>query len=184
MNVRPTPLPGVLLIEPLVHGDARGFFMETWQRERYRDAGLPAEFVQDNIALSRRGVLRGLHLQFPDAQGKLVSVMRGEVFDVAVDIRAGSPTFAQWFGAYLSDVNRHQLYVPPGFAHGYAVTSDEALVAYKCSTYYRPDAERTIRWDDPRIGIDWPLTAPELSARDAHAPLISELSGPLPTFEA
>ncbi|MBA2626858.1 MAG: dTDP-4-dehydrorhamnose 3,5-epimerase [Gemmatimonadales bacterium] len=182
MNVFSTEIPGVLRFEPPVHGDARGFFMETWHRARYRGAGIVEEFVQDNVALSRRGVLRGLHFQQPNPQGKLVSALRGEVFDVAVDVRRGSATFGKWVGACLSETNRHQLYVPPGFAHGYLVTSDEALFAYKCTANYEPASERTVRWDDPVIGIDWPNRAPTLSARDAAAPLLGDITALLPAY--
>jgi dTDP-4-dehydrorhamnose 3,5-epimerase len=170
--VRVTPLaalPEVLLVEPKVFGDARGYFFESYSARRYAEAGVPggpAAFVQDNVSYSRRGVLRGLHYQYPFGQGKLVGVLRGEVFDVAVDVRRGSPTFGRWAGECLSEGNKRQLYLPPGFAHGFLVTSPDALVAYKCTDYYHPEAERSIRWDDPRIGIDWPLDQPVVSAKD------------------
>jgi dTDP-4-dehydrorhamnose 3,5-epimerase len=166
MIVETTPLPGVLLIKPDVFGDSRGYFLESWNRRRYAEIGLDRDFVQDNQSLSRRGILRGLHFQNPEAQGKLVQVLRGEVFDVAVDIRRGSPTFGQWYGAVLSEENHHQLWVPEGFAHGFCVTSDLALFAYKCTDFYNPKAEFSLRWDDPDLGILWPIENPELSAKD------------------
>jgi dTDP-4-dehydrorhamnose 3,5-epimerase len=164
--VTPLAIPEVLLVEPAVFGDARGFFMESFSARRYADAGIPGPFVQDNVSRSRRGVLRGLHLQHPHAQGKLVSVLEGEVFDVAVDVRVGSPTFGRWVGEYLSAENHRQLWVPAGFAHGFVVTSDDALFSYKCTEYYRPEAERAVRWDDPRIGITWPVEVPVVSPKD------------------
>lgn len=186
MRVRETAIPGVLLIEPEVFGDARGWFMESWRRDRYAAAGLPADFVQDNQAFSQRGVLRGLHAQHPHGQGKLVQVLDGEVFDVAVDIRAGSPWFGRWVAATLSGENRHQFYVPPGFAHGYYVLSEAALFSYKCTETYHPETEFGVRWDDPSIAIDWPLAGePTLSAKDAGAPLLSELDpSRLPGYDA
>lgn len=182
MNILPTPLPGVLVIEPKVFGDERGFFVETWQAERYAEAGLPP-FVQDNLSLSARGVLRGLHYQEPDAQGKLVQVLQGEVFDVAVDIRVGSGTFGQWHGVTLSAENKRQFYVPPGFAHGFVVTSDTALFAYKCTALYRPQHDHSVRWDDERIGIEWPVAEPTLSAKDTDAPRLVDIPvSELPTL--
>jgi len=175
MNVVETGLPSVLLVEPDVFGDDRGFFMETWSAGRYREAGLPAEFVQDNLSYSAGGVLRGLHFQNPDQQGKLVYVLQGEVFDVAVDIRAGSPHFGEWTGATLSAENKRQLWVPEGFAHGFLVTSDAALFAYKCTAPYNRGAEAGIRWDDPEIGIRWPADEPVLSEKDRSFPLLSGL---------
>jgi dTDP-4-dehydrorhamnose 3,5-epimerase len=166
VKVTPTELPDVLRIEPKVFGDARGYFFEAYSARRYAEAGIPATFVQDNVSLSQRGVLRGLHFQHPYGQGKLVGVLRGEVFDVAVDVRRGSPTFGRWVGECLSGENKRQLYIPPGFAHGFLVTSDEALFAYKCTEYYHPETERTIRWDDARIGIRWPIDGPVVSAKD------------------
>ncbi|MBA3276938.1 MAG: dTDP-4-dehydrorhamnose 3,5-epimerase [Chloroflexia bacterium] len=174
MNILQTPLPGVLVIEPKVFGDSRGFFVETWQSERYAAAGLPA-FVQDNLSLSARGVLRGLHYQEPNAQGKLVQVLLGEVFDVAVDIRRGSATFGTWHGVTLSSENKRQFYVPAGFAHGFIVTSETALFAYKCTELYRPEHDHSLRWDDPDIGIAWPIDEPSLSAKDAEAPRLAEI---------
>lgn len=166
MNVIETKLPGVLIVEPKVFGDARGFFFETWQQNRYEAAGITGTFVQDNISFSARGVLRGLHYQNPHAQGKLVSVMQGEVFDVAVDIRVGSSTFGQWVGVFLSGENHRQLWVPPGFAHGFCVLSNTAYVIYKCTDVYSPQAEGGIIWNDPDIGIDWPLSDVQLSEKD------------------
>jgi dTDP-4-dehydrorhamnose 3,5-epimerase len=166
MQIRQTELLGVLLIEPKVFGDDRGFFLETWSADRYERQGVGARFVQDNLSKSRRGTLRGLHLQNPYAQGKLVQVIAGEVFDVAVDVRVGSPTFGRHFGVYLSDANKRQLYVPPGFAHGFCVTSDEAIFAYKCSESYHPEAELTIAHDDPALAIPWPLSSLTLSKKD------------------
>jgi dTDP-4-dehydrorhamnose 3,5-epimerase len=170
MQVIETDLPGVLIIEPKIFGDQRGFFLETFQAQRYQQAGIPGPFVQDNLSFSRRGVLRGLHFQNPNPQGKLVYVLQGEVFDVAVDIRRGSPTYGRWVGCTLSADNRRQLWVPMGFAHGFCVVSETALFAYKCTDYYNPNAEASIRWDDPTIGIDWPVSEPTLSPKDAAAP--------------
>jgi dTDP-4-dehydrorhamnose 3,5-epimerase len=169
MNVLHCPLEGLLILEPKVFGDARGYFLETWNRNRYREAGLEADFVQDNVSFSRRGILRGLHFQNPKPQGKLLQVLQGEVFDVAVDIRRSSSTFGKWHGLMLSAENKRQFYIPPGFAHGFAVISDTALFHYKCTEFYSPTDEMSIRWDDPEIGIEWPLTEPLLSDRDAKA---------------
>ena len=183
MKVEQTALPGVLVLEPKVFGDARGFFMETWNRSRYAEAGLPGEFVQDNVSYSRHGVLRGLHYQSPRAQGKLVHVLEGEVFDVAVDVRVGSPTFGRWAGATLSAQNRRQLWIPPGFAHGFCVTGETALFCYKCTELYAPEHEGSILWNDPAIGIAWPLEHPTLSAKDAAAPPLAAVSpARLPTL--
>ena len=183
MKVERTALPGVLILEPKVFGDARGFFMETWNRSRYAEAGLPGEFVQDNVSYSRHGVLRGLHYQSPRAQGKLVHVLDGEVFDVAVDVRVGSPTFGRWAGATLSAQNRRQLWIPPGFAHGFCVTGETALFCYKCTELYAPEHEGSILWNDPAIGIAWPLEHPTLSAKDAAAPPLAAVSpARLPTL--
>jgi len=174
MNVSATSLAGVLLIEPRVFGDARGFFQETWQQARYAEAGIAADFVQDNLSLSRRGVLRGLHFQQPNPQGKLVYVLQGEVYDVAVDLRLGSPSFGRAEGFRLSAETHHQLYIPPGFAHGFCVLSETVLFAYKCTALYDPSCEVTLRWDDPDLGIDWPITAPELSDKDRAGLLWAE----------
>jgi dTDP-4-dehydrorhamnose 3,5-epimerase len=175
MKVTDAGLPGILILEPKFIGDERGFFMETWQRERYAGCGLPAEFVQDNVSFSRKGVLRGLHFQNPFRQGKLLFVLRGEVFDVAVDVRLGSPTFGKWFGMTLSSAERRQLYIPPGFAHGFCVISDEALFAYKCTERYDASSEQGILWSDPDIGIAWPCANPTLSERDKLHPRLSEI---------
>jgi dTDP-4-dehydrorhamnose 3,5-epimerase len=174
MNLIETSLPGVVIIEPKVFGDERGFFLETWNQDRYRAAGLPAAFVQDNLSLSRRGVLRGLHFQNPNAQGKLVYVLQGEVFDVAVDIRLGSPTFGKVEGVTLSAENKRQLYIPPGFAHGFCVTSETALFAYKCTDLYNPQSEGSVLWNDPDLGIAWPIATPELSAKDRDGVRLAE----------
>lgn len=184
MNVVETELPGVLLIEPDVFGDARGFFMESWNGARYEEHGITDHFVQDNLSFSARGVLRGLHFQNPRSQGKLVSVLQGEVFDVAVDIRVGSPTFGGWTGSTLSAENRCQLWVPPGFAHGFLVTGEHALFSYKCTDYYAPEYDRSILWNDPEIGIRWPVETPSLSDKDRAAPPLNEMpEGTLPHFE-
>jgi dTDP-4-dehydrorhamnose 3,5-epimerase len=166
MMIVETKIPGLIIIEPKVYGDNRGFFLETWNKERYRTAGIPVDFVQDNLSLSRRGVLRGLHFQNPNTQGKLVYVLQGDVFDIAVDIRLGSPTFGEWVSLTLSGENKRQVYIPPGFAHGFCVTSDTALFVYKCTDVYNPSAEGNILWNDPALGIDWPVAAPELSPKD------------------
>ena len=167
MNVLTCDIPGLLIIEPKVFGDARGFFLETWNLHRYREAGIGVDFVQDNVSFSRRGILRGLHFQSPKPQGKLLEVLQGEVFDVAVDVRRNSATFGKWHGLVLSGENKRQFYVPPGFAHGFVVLSETALFHYKCTEFYSPKHEMALRWDDPDIGIDWPLKEPLLSERDA-----------------
>jgi dTDP-4-dehydrorhamnose 3,5-epimerase len=183
MKVVETELPGVLIVEPDRFGDERGFFQEIWHELRYRDAGITGPFVQDNLSLSRHGVLRGLHFQHPNAQGKLVYVLKGEVFDVAVDIRIGSPTFGKWIGATLSGDNGRQFYIPAGFAHGFCVTGEYALFAYKCTDFYNPQTEGTVRWDDPAIGIDWPVAAPVVSGKDNAASALADLnSARLPAF--
>ncbi len=184
MKVTELSLPGVLLVEPKVHGDARGFFVELFHQGRYAEHGIVEPFVQDNLSLSRRGVLRGLHFQNPTPQGKLVSVLSGEVFDVAVDVRRDSPTFGKWTAAILNEQNKHQLWVPGGFAHGFVVLSEQALFAYKCTNLYRPEAEHVILWSDPAIGIEWPLKEPpSLSARDrAGVPLAEFPAEKLPRF--
>ena len=185
MKVTPAALPGLLVVEPEVRSDARGYFFESYSARRYDEAGIPPAFVQDNVSLSQRGVLRGLHYQHPFAQGKLVGVLRGEVFDVAVDVRRGSPTFGRWLGTCLSAENKRQLYIPPGFAHGFLVTSPDALFAYKCTEYYRAEAERCIRWNDPAIGIAWPIDAPVVSPKDSGASTLDALPEDwLPIFEA
>lgn len=183
MNVRQTRLPGVLLVEPAAHGDHRGTFFEAYHEARYRAAGIDLPFVQDNVSVSSRGVLRGLHLQHPHGQGKLVQVLRGEVFDVAVDVRVGSPTFGQWVGELLSSENRRQLYLPPGMAHGFVVTSPEAIFSYKCTEYYHGPTERSVRWDDPAIGIEWPRMDVVLSEKDRAAPPLAAIAPTdLPTY--
>ena len=185
MKVTETSLPGVLLVEPDVHGDSRGFFMEAWNEQRYRELGIDASFVQSNVSRSAQGVLRGLHFQNPNPQGKLVQVLDGEVFDVAVDIRRGSPTFGRWCGITLSADNLRQLYVPPGFAHGFCVTSATAIFAYKCTDVYNPAAEGSIRWDDEEIGIDWPSMDILLSEKDRQAPALKDIPRDrLPSFSA
>ena len=185
MKVSPTEIAGVVLIEPRVFRDDRGYFLESWSEAAFGAAGLPSVFRQDNLSLSRVGVLRGLHYQFPTAQGKLVSVVRGEVFDVAVDIRVGSPTFGHWVGATLSAENGHQLYIPEGFAHGFQVVGTEpASFAYKCTTGYDPAGQCSIRWDDPDLGIAWPLAPTGLAPKDAEAPRLRNVPPDrLPRFE-
>ena len=176
MRVTETLLPGVLLIEPIVFGDERGFFVETFQAERYRDlAGITLPFVQDNHSRSPRGVLRGLHAQRDYPQGKLVRVASGEVFDVAVDITPASPTFGRWVGVLLSEDSQRQLWIPPGYAHGFVVLSEVADFEYKCTEYYRPDDEIGVIWNDPDIGIDWPGGQPVLSEKDAALPSLADL---------
>jgi dTDP-4-dehydrorhamnose 3,5-epimerase len=177
MRVHRTELDGVLVIEPRVFEDERGYFFETWSAQRYAELGLPSAFVQDNVSRSGRGTLRGLHLQSPPhGQGKLVFVLEGEVFDVAVDVRVGSPTFGRFVSQMLSAQNRRQLYVPPGFAHGFCVVSEHALFAYKCTEYYAPAAELSVLWNDPEIGIAWPIAAPVLSRRDAAGTPLREVA--------
>lgn len=167
MNVVTTEFPGLLVIEPKAFGDERGFFFESYQRDRYRESGIVAEFVQDNVSRSCRGTLRGLHYQLTRPQGKLVSVTRGEVFDVVVDLRRHSPTFGRWYGAILNDINHKQMYIPPGFAHGFCVTSESADFCYKCTEFYNPADERTLLWNDQAVGIEWPaLENRILSAKD------------------
>lgn len=175
MIVTQTALPGVMLIEPKVFGDERGFFLESWNARVFADAGLDMAFVQDNHSRSARGVLRGLHYQLNAPQGKLVRVTAGAVFDVAVDIRRSSPHFGRWTGHELSDANKRMLYIPPGFAHGFLVTSERADFLYKCTTLYDPVADRGIAWNDPDIAIDWPLAdiVPQLSGKDAAAPRLA-----------
>jgi dTDP-4-dehydrorhamnose 3,5-epimerase len=176
MKVTPLAIADVLLIEPDVFGDARGFFLEAFNARRYREIGIDLPFVQDNVSLSARGVLRGLHFQQPNAQGKLVQVLSGEVFDVAVDVRPGSPSFGRWVAATLTGTNHHQLWLPPGFAHGFVVLSESAMFAYKCTAFYDKASERSVRWDDPDIGIRWPVSDVQLSDKDARAPLLRELA--------
>jgi dTDP-4-dehydrorhamnose 3,5-epimerase len=176
MQVEATTLPEVLLIRPDVFEDPRGFFMESYHARKYAAQGLPGQFVQDNHSRSTRGVLRGLHYQLNHPQGKLVRVVTGEVFDVAVDIRRGSPHFGCWTGVTLSEENRLQLYIPPGFAHGFCTLSEQADFLYKCTDFYRPDDECGIAWDDPDIAIDWPAGEYQLSDKDRAFPKLSESS--------
>jgi dTDP-4-dehydrorhamnose 3,5-epimerase len=175
MKFLPTAIPEVVLVQPDVHRDDRGFFLETYQTRKYGAAGLPEEFVQDNHSYSVRGTLRGLHAQLRRPQGKLIRAILGEIFDVAVDIRPGSPTFGHWVSAVLSGENHHQLYVPPGFAHGFCVTSDTAHVQYKCTELYDRDDEIAILWNDPQIGVAWPTATPLLGPRDVAAPRLAEI---------
>jgi dTDP-4-dehydrorhamnose 3,5-epimerase len=178
MKISETSLPGVIRIEPRAFGDERGLFMETFQHDRYRELGILGageSFVQDNFSRSKKGTVRGLHFQEPQPQGKLVYVTRGAVFDVAVDVRRSSPTFARWVGATLSEDNHHQLWIPPGFAHGFCVLSDQADFVYKCTTRFAPDYDRTLAWNDPEIAIAWPLATHELtlSPKDRAAPTLA-----------
>lgn len=178
MKVTKTDLPGVLIIEPKAFGDERGFFLETFQSERYREAaGISLPFVQDNHSRSKRGVLRGLHLQTRHVQGKLVRAARGEIFDVAADIDPKSPTFGRWVGVTLSDTNHRQLWIPPGYAHGFVVVSEIADFEYKCTDYYDPQAEAGVVWNDPDLRIAWPIEAPTLSDKDKRLPKLAELAG-------
>lgn len=181
MNVVATDLAEVLLIEPKLRGDHRGFFMETYHFQRYREAGIPRPFVQDNMSRSSRGVLRGLHLQNPAGQGKLVTALRGRVLDVAVDVRVGSPNFGRHVAVELSEESRRQLWVPRGFAHGFLVLSETADFFYKCDELYSPNNEISIRWNDPAIGIGWGYENPSLSPKDAAAPLLAEVKN-LPIY--
>jgi dTDP-4-dehydrorhamnose 3,5-epimerase len=175
MNVVATELSGVLILEPRRFYDDRGFFFESYSEVSFGKAGLPSRFGQDNISFSESGVLRGLHYQLPNPQGKLCSVLRGEVFDVAVDIRKGSPTFGQWIGVTLSFENGRQIYIPPGFAHGFLVTGDCAVFHYKCTAFYDPKSEGSIAWNDPEINIRWPRDDVRLSSKDRAAPRLAEL---------
>jgi dTDP-4-dehydrorhamnose 3,5-epimerase len=175
VNVIETALPGVLIIEPKAFGDHRGFFLETFQVERYREAGITLPFVQDNHSRSQRGVLRGLHFQKTRPQGKLVSVSRGAVYDVAVDIDPASATYGQFVGVELNDDNHRQLWIPPGYAHGFCVLSEVADFQYKCTDFYFPADESGLLWNDPDVGIPWPITEPQLSAKDANNPRLRDL---------
>lgn len=175
MKVIPTGLPGCVIIEPRVFGDERGFFFESWNQPRYAEAGLPMHFVQGNVSRSAHGVLRGLHYQWPNPQGKLVSVLDGEVLDVAVDIRRGSPTFGQSTAVLLSAQNKRQFWIPEGFAHGFVTLSDSALFSYLCTAVYAADADANVRWNDATLAIDWPISAPSLSAKDAAAPFLADI---------
>ena len=183
MKIIKTPLPGCLVIEPAVHGDARGFFYESFHAEKFAQLGLDLKFVQANVSRSAQGVLRGLHYQWPHPQGKLVSVLEGEVYDVAVDIRVGSPTFGQWAAAVLSADNKRHFWVPEGFAHGFAVLSEQATFVYQCTALYDRDADAGIRWNDAQIGVDWPIAQPQLSDKDTRTPFLADVPREkLPTY--
>ncbi len=184
MKVEPTPLAGVLLVRPEVFRDARGFFVETYHEGRYREAGMPARFVQDNHSRSQRGTLRGLHAQLTRSQAKLVRCVRGSIWDVAADVRVGSPTFGRWVGAGLSEDDALQFYIPEGFAHGFVVLSEHAEVEYKCSDFYAPEDQFAVRFDDPDLAVAWPLKDPLLSPKDREAPTLAELRarGGLPRY--
>ena len=185
MRTLPTALPGVVVIEPRIFGDARGYFVETYNQGRYASEIVTAPFVQDNLSFSARGVLRGLHFQNPHGQGKLVTVLDGEVFDVAVDIRVGSPTFGQSVAVVLSGESKRQIYIPPGFAHGFCVTSEQALFMYKCTDFYAPEAEGGIIWNDPDLGIQWPVERPALSSKDEKYPRLKDVDRTrLPVYES
>ena len=185
MKVTETDLPGCVVIEPRQFGDARGWFMESWNRDRYAAHGIGPDFVQSNLSCSARGVLRGLHYQWPNPQGKLVSVLEGEAYDVAVDIRHGSPTCGQWTAAILSVENRRQLWIPPGFAHGFVALSETVLLSYLCTAAYDADADASVAWDDPAFAIDWPVARPRLSAKDAAAPRLADIPAErIPVFES
>lgn len=176
MDTLKTDIDGPLIIEPKVFGDDRGFFLETYSQKRYQDAGITGHFVQDNLSMSRRGVLRGLHFQDPNAQGKLVSCPFGEVFDVAVDVRKTSPNFGKWVGVHLSSENKRQFWIPPGFAHGFLVLSEMALFSYKCTEFYSPKDEKTLVWNDPDVGIDWPIMSGyNLSEKDRSGLKLNDL---------
>ena len=184
MKVIETALPGVLILEPKVFGDSRGFFYESYNKASYREAGITSDFIQSNVSRSAKGVLRGLHYQWPNPQGKLVSVREGEVYDVAVDVRRGSPTFGQWAGVMLSADNHRHFWIPEGFAHGFCVLSDFATFTYQCTALYDAAADAGIRWNDAAVGIDWPLSDPLLSDKDAKAPLLADVaSDRLPVFK-
>jgi len=185
MKLLQTELEEVFVIEPRVFEDPRGFFMETFHRERYEALGIHADFCQDNLSFSCKNTLRGLHYQLPREQAKLVQVLRGEIFDVAVDVRSGSPTFGRAVGVTLSESNRRQLFIPRGFAHGFCVLSETALFSYKCSNFYAPDCDRGVLWSDPALGIAWPIEDPLLSAKDQGLPLLKDIpEEQLPLFDA
>lgn len=175
MEVVDTKLRGVKLITPKVYTDRRGFFLETYNMRAFAAVGIPEPFVQDNHSFSVKGVLRGLHYQYPNWQGKLVRVVRGAIFDVAVDIRRGSPTFGQWYSTTLSEANKQQLYIPPGYAHGFCTLSETADVLYKCTALYEPEQDRCIVWDDPNIGVSWPITDPLISDKDAKGVRLKDI---------
>jgi len=183
MKIIKTELPGVVVVEPAVHGDARGFFYESFHAGKFAEVGLDLAFVQTNVSRSAHGVLRGLHYQWPNPQGKLVSVLEGEVYDVAVDIRVGSPTFGRWAAAMLSAANKRHFWIPEGFAHGFAVLSEQATFLYQCTALYDAAADAGIRWNDGEVGVDWPLAQPSLSDKDAKAPFLADVPRErLPTF--
>jgi dTDP-4-dehydrorhamnose 3,5-epimerase len=183
MKTNRTESLDLIVLEPRVFADKRGHFLEVFQAERYGELGIPDRFVQDNISVSTRGVLRGLHYQLGRPQGKLVWVVQGKIFDVSVDIRRGSPTFGRYDGLVLSSDNYGQLYIPEGFAHGFCVLSESAVVLYKCTDYYNPKEERGVRWDDPMLNIDWPVPAPVLSEKDKTYPILSDMApDQLPRF--
>lgn len=177
MEIITTEFPGLLFIKPKIFGDSRGYFYESWNRERYENAGITEDFVQDNVSFSSRGVLRGLHYQKPYTQGKLVSVLLGEVWDVAVDLRRSSPTFGKWQGFTLTGERKEQLYIPRGFAHGFCVLSETALFQYKCTDKYSPESEHGIMWNDPTLAIPWPVHEPVISDKDKMHPRFKDLSG-------
>lgn len=184
MKIIHTPLPGVILLEPTRYGDSRGFFLETYREDVLKEAGINRPFVQDNHSRSKRGILRGLHYQLVQPQGKLVRVASGKVFDVAVDVRAGSPDFGQWYGTILDDDSMRMMYVPPGFAHGFVVLSDSADFIYKCTDYYHPQSEQGVLWNDPEIGIEWPISDVQLSEKDKTNPqLNNQPEHRLPQYE-
>lgn len=183
MRFLETALPGVIVVEPDVHRDPRGFFLETYHLDKYRAGGIPGPFVQDNHSHSVRGTLRGLHAQVRRPQGKLVRAVAGEMFDVAVDIRRGSPTFGRWFGVHLTGENFRQIYIPPGYAHGFCVLSERVHVEYKCTDFYDPGGEVGIAWNDPDIGVAWPIGEPTVSDKDGRAPRLAEALDLLPVYE-
>ena len=184
MRVTPLEIPGVLVLEPAVISDHRGAFMEIHHEQRYQELGIKERFVQDNYSRSIRNTLRGLHFQHPHAQGKLVMALEGTVYDVVLDIRKGSPTFGKWFGIELSGQNCKQMYIPPGCAHGFCVTSDTACFLYKCTAYYSPKNDRGILWNDPMLSIPWPVTQPILSQKDQAHPTLAAIDGELPRYES
>jgi dTDP-4-dehydrorhamnose 3,5-epimerase len=183
MNIIKTAIPGVLIVEPKLFGDARGFFIELYHEDRYAGTGITQRFVQDNLSRSAQGVLRGLHFQEPRSQGKLVTVLRGCVLDLVVDVRAGSPTFGRHVAVELNEENRRQLWVPRGFAHGFVVRSEMADIFYKCDQVYSPADEHVLRWNDPELGIDWGCEPPKVSARDRDGVSLEQLAGRLPQYE-
>jgi dTDP-4-dehydrorhamnose 3,5-epimerase len=176
MNILQTDLDGVLVIIPEAYKDQRGYFMETYQKERYNKIGVQMDFVQDNLSFSKRGTLRGLHYQYPKSQAKLIQVLQGEIFDVVTDIRPLSSTFGQWIGEHLSDKNKKQLFIPEGFAHGFCVLSETAMLYYKCSDFYAPEFEGGILWSDPDLSIEWPVDSPIVSNKDSKLPYLNNIS--------